>query len=257
MITAVKNSEIEYIKCYSKYKENNDYIKFWDDKFEDLYSNNILISKGKLDIEELNKLIKDEICNHKKLRKKFFILELESSISKEEVDKLAIKPNNIDKFDYLYIDTRNYKEINGNEECSIIKAQCKNDYKQAIKFNLMDNAWLWGRDFTYSRIKRKIAAYKENENLSLYLCCKSDAVIGSCELLLNEEAAKIEDFGITKKFQRKGYGKSLIKKMLKVCNDKDIHKAYVVAEQNSLASEIYEKVGFKKAGEKIQLIYEL
>ncbi|MDD6796203.1 MAG: GNAT family N-acetyltransferase [Clostridiaceae bacterium] len=257
MITAVKNSELEYIKCYSKHKENNDYIKFWDDKFEELYSNNIVISKVKLDIEGLNKLIKDEICNHKKLKKKFFILELNSNMSKEEVDKLAIKPNSIDKFDYLCIDTRKYKKINGNEECNIIKAQCKTDYKQAIKFSLMDNARLWGRDFTYSRIKRKITAYKENDNLSLYLCCKNDCVIGSCELLLNEEVAKIEDFGITKKFQRKGYGKSLIKEMLKVCKEKDIHKAYVVAEQNSLASEIYKKVGFKKVGQKIQLIYEL
>lgn len=257
MIARIKETELEYIKCYSKHIEKKDYITFWDAKFQDLYNNNVTILKDKVNMDNLNELIVNQTKMKRKLKKDFFILELDYSLKEEEFNKLNIKPTRIDRFDYLSIDSKKYEHIPYNEKCYIFPAACKNHYKEAIKFSLKDNSMHWGYNFTYNRIKRKVMAYKEKDNLSLYLCSINGEVVGSCELLTNVNTAKVEDFGVGKKFQGKGIGKSILREMLRICYENNIHKAYVVTEQKGKVNEMYKKLGFIKSGEKIQLIYEL
>jgi ribosomal protein S18 acetylase RimI-like enzyme len=117
----------------------------------------------------------------------------------------------------------------------------------------------YGIDKTKEIILTELAERKKQESnfLRVDVCYYKETPIGNCELMLNNEIAKMEDFNILKKYQRMGFGTSVIKHLLNEANQKKVDIVYLITDNEDTAKEMYTKCGFKKAGEKIELFFDL
>ncbi|MEK6265253.1 MAG: GNAT family N-acetyltransferase [Clostridium sp.] len=67
----------------------------------------------------------------------------------------------------------------------------------------------------------------------------------------------MEDFDILKNYQRKGFGTSLLKYLLEEAKDNSVKFVYLITDSGDTAKDMYKKCGFKKAGEKTELFFNL
>jgi spore maturation protein CgeE len=99
--------------------------------------------------------------------------------------------------------------------------------------------------------------YLSDKSLNSYVCYHNSEKIGTCDLFLYDGIAKIEDFGIIPKHQRKGYGTTILKYLIDTAIKEDSHTIYLVTDEEDTAKEMYEKIGFTKIGEKTDLLFRL
>lgn len=256
MIDFLINTEIEYTKCFSKYSEEEKIIRFRDDKISDMYCHNYTLLKGFMSEEEIIHLIKEEIEQRKKECKDFLHVEFNFNIDSELLNSFEIKPE-VSILDYMYITSDKFNTLHGNDECTIKIAETEAVMEDGITVDIEANSQAMGEDFAGRRIQRKAMAYREENNLSLCVCYLNEVPIGNCELFLNKKTAKIEDFDILDKYQRKGFGTSVLKELLKRSNSSGAEIAYVVTDSEDTAKEMYKKCGFVKAGAKTVLHFSI
>ena len=77
------------------------------------------------------------------------------------------------------------------------------------------------------------------------------------EMLSTIGVAKIEDFDVLPKYQRKGYGSALLKEIICIALEQNARIIYLVTDEDDTAKEMYLKIGFEKVGEKTQLFFTL
>lgn len=256
MINCLINCELEYIRCFSKEIEDNKFIRFSDSTLEEMYANNITVLKDGLSNEEIVRVIDKEIVERKKANKEFLIFELQGRVNREVLKAIKIRPTMVSKLDYMIINTDKYKYMKSNDCCNIKEVISEDEFRDIINVSILDNAPFMGEKFSRDRINRKVIAYREDGNgLSAYLCYNGNIAIGSCEMLINSQVAKIEDFGVLRFYQRKGFGTSMVKHLLMEANKGGIDFAYVITDSSDTAKNMYRKCGFEKIGEKTQVLY--
>lgn len=256
MINLFRNTEIEYIRCFSEELETEQFIRFWDNDSEDMYANNITVIKKHVPVEDIVPIINKEIKLRKKLGKEFLVIEIDGDINRDILDEIKIKPSRVDKLDYMYINTEAYNNLSARSNCKIKEVVGEDAIRDATNLSILDNAPTMGEIFSTFRIGRKIDAYKDESNkLESLLCCDGNIAVGSCELLINDNVVKIEDFGIIGCYRRQGYGTSILRETLKRAHEAGSKYAYVITENSDTAKDMYIKCGFQKIAEKTQVIY--
>ena len=257
LLGKIYNTEVEYVNLFSQSYESNNIIRFRDDCIPDMYTHNFIFIKNNYGIDKTEEIILTELEQRKKEGLNFLRVELNFSIDNDLLNKLPIKPQ-ITKYDYMYIDPKVCNELDGNKECIIKRATSQAVLNDGIEVDILANEPDMGKDFANRRIYRKSEVYKQsNINLNLYVCYYEENPVGNCEFMYNDGIAKIEDFDILKKYQRKGFGTSLIKHLLNEANEKEIDIVYLITDNEDTAKEMYKKCGFKKVGEKIELFFDL
>lgn len=163
----------------------------------------------------------------------------------------------VEKYDYYGIGTIEYTKLNS-RNAKIVKALDQNTMKDGVIVDIEANTPHMGLDFAIRRILRKKEAYEdESSHLDLYVVYEDDRPIGNCEYFINHDIVKIEDFDIIESHQRKGYGTSVLKKLLKQALDDSIDFAYLITESADTAKEFYRKCGMKKIGIRTELNFKL
>lgn len=251
------NAELEYIKLFSQCFESNSIIRFRDDCIPDMYSHNFTLIKNDYGVDKTSEIILSELEQRKKEEANFLRVEINFPIENDVLNKLPIKPQ-ITKYDYMYIDTKTFQELDHNKDCIIQLATTQAVLNDGIEVDILANEPNMGKEFASRRIHRKSEIYKQsNTNLNLYVCYYKETPVGNCEFMYMNEMAKIEDFDILQKYQRKGFGTSVIKHLLNEASEKKVDIVYLITDNEDTAKEMYKKCGFKKAGEKIELLFNL
>lgn len=246
--------EIEYSKQFCETYNNTNFIRFWDDNLTDMYTHNFTLIKNTKDIYEI---LINELDKRKTEAKSFLRIETNCSIDESIINKLPITPE-ITIYDYMCIETDKYKLLNGNPNCIVKKTINKEILKDGIEVDILANQGCMGVDFAQKRIKRKSDIYRLNtSNIDLYVCYHNDIAIGNCELMLQNTMAKIEDFDIIEDYQKKGFGTSVLKHLLKQASEANIELAYLITDSSDTAKEMYKKNGFYKSGEKTEFFFNL
>lgn len=254
MLDKLINSEIQYINQFSQSHHNKDIIRFWDSNLPDMYIHNFTLLKNNMNIYQT---ILNELEKRKKDGKNFLRIEANFNIDNSIINKLPITPE-VSIYDYMCIETDNYKLLNGNPNCIIKEAITNGILKDGMEVDILANKGVMGLDFAKKRIERKVDIYKSIiSNTNLYVCYHNDFAIGNCELMINKRTAKIEDFDIIAAYQRKGFGTSILRHLLKQANDSNAKIAYLITDSSDTAKEMYEKNKFYKVGEKIELFFNL
>lgn len=251
------STDIIYTKKFSKNYENNEIIRFYDNNLRDMYMHNFTLIKNSVSKDNFRKIIIEELEKRKVENDKFLRIEFNFAIEIDFINKLPVIPI-VTKYDYMYINPQICDYLKSNKDSSITKALSKRVLKAGIEVDILANQAAMGREFARKRIYRKSEVYKQyNSNLDLYVCNYNGISIGKCEFMLNNDIAKIEDFDILENYQRKGLGTSVIKYLLEEAKVHCVKSVYLITDSGDSAKEMYRKCGFKKAGEKTELFFDL
>ena len=257
MFNKFTNTEIVYTKKFTQNCEDDDIIMFYDNILPDMYMHNFTFIKNSVCKERFIKIILEELENRKKEKADFLRIEFNFSINEDYIKDLPIVPQ-VSKYDYMYIEPKISEYRTGNKGCIIKKAISEEVLKDGIEVDILANEAAMGSEFARKRIYRKSEVYKQHDsNLDLYVCYYNGAAIGNCEFMRNKDIAKIEDFDILESYQRKGFGTSVIKQLLEEAKEQGVEFVYLITDSDDTAKEMYKKCGFKKAGEKTELFFEL
>jgi len=124
-----------------------------------------------------------------------------------------------------------------------------------IQKDIETDGEMLGEDFCTRRTLRKGNVHENNENIDNYLLYYNNELIATCELFIKNGIAKIEDFGVLEKHQRKGYGTTLLKHVVDKALEKDVETIFLVADEEDTAKEMYLKLGFSKKYEYSELTW--
>jgi len=247
MFSKFSSTEIVYTKKFAQNYENNEIIRFFDNNLQDMYMHNFTLIKNSVSKGTFRKIIFYELEKRRAEKANFLRIEFNFYMDEDFINNLPVIPQ-VTKYDY----------ITGNEGCIVSKALSEKVLKNGIDVDILANQAAMGIDFARKRIYRKSEVYKiPNSNLNLYVCNYNGISIGNCEFMLNNDIAKIEDFDILKNYQRKGFGTCVIKHLLEEAKDHCVEFVYLITDSGDTAKEMYKKCGFKKAGEKTELFFDL
>lgn len=257
MLNKLINTEIQYINKFSQSMESEHVIRFWDNNLPAMYNHNFTFLKNNISSNKLQKIISSELKLARENSKDFLRIEASFSIDNNTISSLPVIPE-VSRYDYMCIESNKYELLNDNPNCIIKEAVTPQVLKDGIEVDILANKGEMGVDFAMKRINRKVDIYKSSDtNINLYVCYNNDIPIGNCELMIHNNIAKIEDFDIIKEYQRRGFGTSVLKYLLKEANDSEVYICYLITDSNDTAKEMYKKNGFYKTGEKTELFFNI
>ncbi|SCZ02429.1 GNAT family N-acetyltransferase [Alkaliphilus peptidifermentans] len=257
MFSRLIDTEIEYIKKFTENHENKDSIKFFDDKLPNMYTHNFTFIKNSVCENDIKRIINEELENRCSGNKDFLRIEFNGTFSEDFIKGLPITPE-VSIYDYMWIEPQMGNYLSVNEGCIVKKAISEKVLKDGIEVDILANQSGMGTEFAAKRIFRKAEVYTNpNSGLNFYVCYTSNIPIGNCELMVNNKVAKIEDFDILEEYQRKGYGTTVVKHLLKEAKGNGVEHVYLITDGEDTAKEMYKKCGFRKVGEKTELFFDL
>lgn len=257
MLNELINTEIQYTKKFSQSIEGEYIIRFWDNNLPAMYTHNFTFLKNSISLNKLQNVILNELKLAREKRKKFLRIEANFAIDNNTISGLPINPE-VSRYDFMFIKSSKYGFLSGNPNCIIKEAVTPQILCDGIEVDILANKGAMGMEFATRRIERKADIYKApNSNISLYVCYNNDIPIGNCELMIQSNIAKIEDFDIIEKYQRRGFGTSVLKHLLKKANNCGAQISYLITDSDDTAKEMYEKNGFNKIGEKTELFFNI
>ncbi|MBU3191860.1 GNAT family N-acetyltransferase [Clostridium bowmanii] len=257
MFSKFTSTDIVYTKKFSENYEDNEIIRSYDNNLQDMYMHNFTLIKNSICKDRFGKIILYELEKRKAENANFLRIEFNFAIENDFINNLPVIPQ-VTKYDYMYIDPHMGEYLTGNDECVLTKALSEKTLKKGIEVDILANQSAMGTEFTRKRIYRKSEVYKQiNSNLDLYVCDYNGISICKCEFMLNNSIAKIENFDILKSYQRKGFGNSVIKHLLEEAIQHCVEFVYLITDSGDTAKGMYKKCGFKKAGEKTELFFDL
>jgi spore maturation protein CgeE len=257
MFNRFSNTELIYTKKFTESLEDTEIIRFYDENLQDMHMHNFTFIKNSVCKNKFRKIIFDELEKRKYTNANFLRIEFNFSVDDDFIKSLSLVPK-ITKYDYMYIEPKMSCYLTENKGCIVKKASSEKLLHDGIEVDIIANESSMGTEFARKRIYRKSEIYRQlNSNLNLYICYYNGLAIGNCEFMVNNDIAKIEDFDILKNYQRKGFGTSVLKHLLEEAKENCVELVYLITDAGDTANEMYKKCGFKKAGEKTELFFDL
>lgn len=130
-------------------------------------------------------------------------------------------------------------------------------YDYSTIFDCTNDEESLGKDFCTRRSYRRGKVYVSDKEVNSYICYHNGNIIGNCDLFIDNGVAKIEDFAVIPKYQRNGYGTTILKSLIDIAIKENCHLIYIVTDEEDTAKEMYQKNGFNKIGGRIDLFFKL
>lgn len=253
----VTKAEIGHMELYCKSETMGSYVRFADDEIRDMYSHNFTYVLDGVSDEAFHEIISKELEYRKKDGKRYLRIVTETMVDDEFLASLPIKPE-VEYMEYYGIQSSVYPMIKTRDGVAVKAAKDPLTMEHGRFVDVAANYEDMEMEFAIRRIDRKSKVYSNNkEPMDLYVCYDGHEPVGNCELMFDRDngIAKIEDFDILKIHQRKGYGSTVIHHLLKVCHEQGIEDVYLLTGKDETAREMYMKLGFKKLGERMELMF--
>ncbi|SMF76999.1 spore maturation protein CgeE [Paenibacillus uliginis N3/975] len=255
LMTNIFNCEREYLVNFCSINNGPYTWKFSNIHLPDMYLHNFILIE--VEFDGIERYINSEIEKAQRNHSSFLRIVTPFQLSNHTIKGLSFNPEE-GAYDYMVINTRDFKLLHGNPDCQIERAVSSNIIDDGFLVDKQANQHLEWADFYQRRFERKKKVYEKfDQNFQFYVCYHNNAPIGKVESAFLDEFVKIEDFDILEKYQRKGFGTSVIKHLLKTANSMNINQAYLMTDGSDSAKEMYTKCGFEKAGEVWEYIFFL
>jgi len=244
--------EIEYTKCFTEVAETQSLTRFRDDLLKDMHYHNFTLIKDGSSDDKLYDLIQGEISYRKDSG--FCNIVSFVPISNYLVQKFEIRPQ-VSVNGFYLLDISKHSVPNNKEGCAISKVHDANTLSEIVRLDLEHDGDSLGVDFCTRRANRRGKVYLLDEGVNSYICYDNGEAIGSCDLFINEDVAKIEDFLVSPAKQRQGYGAFILKSIIEIALNRGASTIYLVTDEEDTPKEMYLKYGFRKIGEKTDLLF--
>ena len=252
----ILNCEIEYYKCFSKSVETRNGVRFRDDLLTDMYYHNFTLIKNSNSDDELFHCIEDEISIRKAEETNFCNIVSFVPVNDNLIQQFENRPE-ITVWGFYLFDISKLAKLHVKKDCVISKVSDEAMMDEILRLNLEHDRDSMDIDFCTRRTKRRKDVYLSAEGVNSYICYDNGEAIGNCDLFINRDIAKIEDFSVLSARQRQGYGTVIIKSIIETALSGGASTIYLVTDESDTAKEMYLKNGFSKIGEKTDLLFKL
>jgi spore maturation protein CgeE len=244
--------EMAYLRSFAVCFENEQIIRFRDEKLKDMYDHNVTFLKN--DIPDLSGIIEAEIALS--LREGNDFCNLKSYFAWDLPEAMVDYPHettNCGIYQYTKEDTLGLHTVEG--------AQVKQITNQEMLTELLEIDLAMEeedmRDFCIRRWRRRGTVYLTNPDLHSYLCYFEGKAVGRCDLFMHRGLAKIEDFAVKPSEQRQGYGTTIIKYLIDLAFRNNCQTIYLLTDEDETAKEMYQKIGFRRIGMNKAVLFRL
>ncbi len=245
--------EHAYSKEYCSAYEDDNVIRFSDDSLSEMRDHNYTYIKNK---KLLKELIEAEIYLASTRKKGFLKIVLDIDSDDFSFPDLGRKYS-LDEIGYYLFDVSKFAYIKSEKDVLVKKLNKAKMIDDIIFCDLEFDEDLSRKNFHEKKNKRRGEVYLADNHLNAYICYEDDKPIGICDLYICDEVAKIENFLIIPKCQRKGYGTYLLKKMIEIALEDGAKLIYLITDEGDTAKEMYEKLYFTKVGRMLELVFDL
>ena len=256
IIQNIINTEIEYSKCFSKYYERKDDIRFVDEKMNDMYSHNFILLKNKLLGDDFYNFIVREIEVHKNEYKEYLQIDSHYPFDLSLMDKFKYNFE-VTSFDYYCIPVAKYDELDNYSEYQLHKLYGQASEEECLNLDLELNHTILGEEFTRRRFERRKEVYGKENGVEHFVCKKEEKYIGQADYFTKDAYTKIEDFAVLDAYQRKGVGTYILRKLLQKAFLSKEEYGYVLTFKDDPVCVMYKKCGFKYVGSRYSLFVDL
>ncbi len=248
--------ELNYTRQFCVEYEDENIIRFRNHEIRDMHSHNFTYIKKKEKELKIRSLIEEEIAVCKNERVKYCNLIINSDVHSRILSYIqhpsVLSINGFYKFDFSKL--QSIKSIEG---CRIEKVTTVEALDDILTVDLDADEAINGRDFCVRRCYGRSPIYLKDNSVEAYLCYHGDDLIGRCDLFISGDVAKIEDFSIIQKYQRMGFGSTLLRNMIEIAIDRNCETVYLVTNELDSAKYMYEKNGFDKIGQMSEIRFIL
>ncbi len=256
MDRSITKCELEYTKCFSEFYETREIVRFSDSQLVDMYDHNYTYIKTAPDDYELKRIIEAEVLLRLSGDFNFCNIFINSVASNSLLSMLGYKPEP-STIGYYAFDITQISRLGALSDCSIQRVMNQEHIEDVLYADLQHDEETLGYDFCIRRAYRRGKVYVSDKGVDSYICYLNGDVIGTCDLFVHMGVAKIEDFAVIPLHQRKGYGTTILKEMIRIAMESNAHTIYLCADEEGTAKDMYQKIGFNKIGERTDLFFEL
>lgn len=227
-------TEIAYVSQFSTITRTTDYLIAKDDLQKDKYFHNFMMIHSD-DVSE------DDLTLYESRQKSegFVIFRFED---KNSQTFSMLRNYQLETYGYFHakIDSLH---INSAISCDIDRVD---PYTDDTFFEFLFNEDLpYGEDYARNNALRQRMVLKEHSNNYFYLKLVLEGeIIGDINACIQSHVAKIDDFNIMEKHQRKGYGSALMRAMIEVLKGRGVQDVYLVTDMDDTAKDLYVRLGF-------------
>ena len=248
--------ETEYYKCFSTAVEEADVIRFRDPLLPDMYYHNFTYIRCSADPAAAVGRIEKEIDLRRGEEAGFCNILSGLAIGAGQLKDIAypvsLSTNGFYLFDKAYL-----LQMKAPPHCNIRRVDSQAMVEDALYSDLQHDEKRLGRDFCERRCLRRGKVYVQDGGVDSYNCYDNGSIVGNCDLFMHKGVAKIEDFTVIPKYQRKGYGTTILKHLIQTALDADCDTIYLVTDEEDTPKDMYVRLGFSKIGERTDLFFDL
>ena len=260
MISEYREIENEYINIFSAHENCSGYERFYDDKLPGMYAFNCIFIK-EFTGEEICRLLADKLKEYKDRKQEFLkvLVHPEVMLTDEQKSEAAGMGFELKTNIYMRLSSYNDQKFEKREVCRVKRA-CTDEEFQHISMLDIKSSTEAGipEDFAIDKAARKRDVYKSGDNnLEAYIAYFDGEPAGKCELFIQDGYAKIEDFDVVKKHQRKGIGTTMLRSMIEDAISREVRNIYLIADKDDTPRDMYSRLGFETIGEEIELFRAL
>lgn len=253
---AIIECELAYTKCFSKFLQNENVVRFRDDELLGMYYHNYSYIEKKMSAAELSSIIEAEIAVRHSEECDFCNLQLNFEPESELFSMLTYQSDK-SRNGYYAFDISKVSELQTVSGCTVKKVNNQEMVDDVLFCDLQHDEARLGKDFCTRRCYRRAQIYVSDDGVDSYACYYNGEIVGNCNLFLHEGVAKIEDFGVNPTAQRKGFGTTILRALIEIALKDNAHTIYLVTDEDDTAKEMYQKIGFSKIGERTDLFFDL
>lgn len=246
----------EYYRNFCETSEREGIMRYRDYSLKDMYYHNFSIITGDFSKDELKEKVEKEISFRKEEGENFCNIFLERVPEFKLDDLFGIKPE-VSISGYYTFDNDRLKAMTSREDCTVKRVKTDEMVEDIVYADLQSDEKTLGRDFCERRARRRGKVYTSDTGVDAYICYHDGEIIGSCEMFIKDNTAKIDDFTVIPDFQRKGYGTAILKSVMKIALESGVENIYLMTDEEDTAKDMYVKLGFVKIGESVEMFFEI
>ena len=252
---AILDTELKYASEFSSSVEDKQLIRFKNPALPDMYYHNFTFVLPINSIEQLLRIISDELSNSISLHAEFLTVILYQRISQDLLAKLPIQPD-VSYSGYYAFDTSKFCGFPASGKGVVSKVDSISSVRDVAAVKI-EQYGADGKEAFWSRVtEEKGRIYLSNSTLNSYVCYSDQGKpIGCCDLYINGTIAKIEDFDVITSEQRKGYGTTILNTLISDALAQGVKTIYLITDQDDTVKKMYQKLKFFEFHEQTDLFW--
>lgn len=236
----------KYLECFCRRGRDGFFVRYADPALPDMYCHNFLFLKKAVNSRLLLKTLNEKMDAARAAGQKYFRLEL-----KEDP---ALRPEAYPSggeigHNGIYVLTPRRTDVESwpcPPEFSVRAMAAQSDAKALTEVQ-MDMAY--GTEFCERRAERKTRVFISGSGCRNFLAFSGEVPAGTCELFESGSTAKLEDLCVRPEFRHRKAASALLRTLALTALDDGCKNLTLTADENDTPRELYQALGFHKAGD--------